>query len=138
MPGQGANEDSLIRCWRCGHPYAEDTRNVPRAAECTACHADLHVCRMCEFYDTRVARSCRETVAEEVIDKERANFCGYFTISGAHGPAAAATVAARAQLDELFGIADGQPGAPAAPEAARQALDALFNLGASGTGDKES
>lgn len=138
MPGRGTNEDGLVRCWRCGHPYAEDTRTVPRAAECAACHADLHVCRMCEFYDTRVARSCRETIAEEVSDKERANFCGYFTISSARRPAAAEAVAVRAQLDNLFGIAGGQTGAPSAPEAARQALDALFSLGESGRRDRES
>ena len=33
---------------------------------------------MCRFYDTRKAKSCAEPVADEVQDKQRANFCGYF------------------------------------------------------------
>jgi len=138
MPGGAKNDDGPVLCWRCGHPYREDTRSVPRAAECAACHADLHVCRMCEFYDTRVARSCRETVAEEVRDKERANFCGYFRISRARGPAATDATGARAQLDDLFGIGGGRSGVPGTPQAAREALDALFDRGNSGKGDKGS
>lgn len=138
MPGGAKNEDASVLCWRCGHPYAEDTRNVPRAAECAACHADLHVCRMCEFYDTRVARACRETIAEEVKEKERANFCGYFRISNARGPAATDTAGARAQLDDLFGVGAGRTGAPSTPHAAREALDALFDLGESRKDGRES
>lgn len=138
MRGGDENEDGPVLCWRCGHPYTGDSRSVPRAEECAACHADLHVCRMCEFYDTRVARSCRETIAEEVKDKERANFCGYFRISAARGPAATDATAARAQLDDLFGIGGGQVGAHGTPGAARQALDDLFSLGESGTRDKQS
>ena len=32
---------------------------------------------MCAFFDTSVANSCREPVADRVMDKDRANFCGY-------------------------------------------------------------
>ncbi|MEZ5445616.1 MAG: hypothetical protein R3F45_07550 [Gammaproteobacteria bacterium] len=135
MPGGGANQEDPVLCWRCGHPYAEDTRNVPRAAECAACHADLHVCRMCEFYDTRVARSCRETIAEEVKDKERANFCGYFRIAGGRGPAASDAGAARAQLEGLFGMGPAQSGGPGSPDAARDALEELFGVKGTGKGD---
>ena len=70
-----------------------------------ACRAELHVCLMCEFYDTSVAKSCRETVAEEVKDKQRANFCDYFRPNdGAYRPGdQSAADKAKAELDALFG-----------------------------------
>jgi hypothetical protein len=60
---------------------------------------------MCEFYDTSVAKHCRETVAEEVKDKTRANFCDYFrptTAAYCPGDLSAADKA-RAELEALFG-----------------------------------
>ena len=67
-----------LRCWKCGASLAELSLPLRRTDECRACRAELHVCLMCEFYDTSVAKSCRETIAEEVKDKQRANFCDYF------------------------------------------------------------
>ena len=70
------------QCWKCGASVQElllmPGQRVARLAECQQCRSELHVCRACAFYDTRVARQCRETVAEEVQDKVRANFCNYF------------------------------------------------------------
>ena len=65
-------------CWKCGASLDDEPLPLARTAECAACNADLHVCRLCEWYDTAVAKSCREPVAEEVHNKERANFCDYF------------------------------------------------------------
>jgi hypothetical protein len=132
--------DSL-NCWKCGHALDDMPMPLRRRDECPACGTDLHVCRMCEFYDTSVAKSCREPVAEEVTDKERANFCDYFR--GKPGVHAAGGVGeaedARAQLDALFGIDDDAQGPPSAADAqtlmdrkraeaddARKKLDALF------------
>ena len=60
---------------------------------------------MCCFYDIAVAKHCRETVAEEVRDKERANFCDYFKPRpGAYTTAAQGEAErAQAQLNALFG-----------------------------------
>ena len=33
---------------------------------------------MCEFYDSTVPKQCREDDAEEVIEKDRLNFCEWF------------------------------------------------------------
>jgi len=33
---------------------------------------------MCRHYEPRRARQCRELAADEVRDKTRANFCGWF------------------------------------------------------------
>jgi hypothetical protein len=101
-------QDNGLVCWKCGASVGAEPLPLSRLAECRACRAQLHVCRMCAFYDTRVAKACREPVAEQVNDKERANFCGYFQPrKDAHVPAAGAARNARAELDALFG--GGEP-----------------------------
>jgi len=95
-----------LQCWKCGAGLEEVPLPLARNAECPVCRADLHVCRMCEFYDTGVANSCREPVAEPVPDKQRANFCGYLRPRpGAHLAAGSGEeAAARAGLSALFGL----------------------------------
>jgi hypothetical protein len=97
-------QDELV-CWRCGESLADLPLPLARLAECRACRTELHVCRMCRYYDTSVAKSCREPVADEVSDKERANFCGWFMPrSAAYSPGNERKVAdAEAALDALFG-----------------------------------
>lgn len=90
-------------CWKCGAELAGLEPPLSRTDECRACRAELHVCRMCRFYDPTKSRSCAEPVAEEVRDKERANFCGYFTAApGRHRPREAAGAGARDALEALF------------------------------------
>ena len=96
--------NSLV-CWKCGTSLATLSLPLLRLDECRSCGAQLHACKLCEFYSTSVAKHCRETIAEEVRDKERANFCDYFQPRpGAHS-ASSLTEAERAksQLDALFG-----------------------------------
>ena len=127
--------DSL-HCWKCGQALDDMPVPLRRRDECPACAADLHVCRMCEFYSTSVAKSCREPVAEEVTDKVRANFCDYFRaqpIVAAAGGIDEAQ-AARAQLEAMFGVETDSGGDAetlmdrkrAQAEEARKQLDALF------------
>jgi hypothetical protein len=38
---------------------------------------------MCKFYDVRVYNECKESNADRVVDKEKSNFCDYFSpVSG--------------------------------------------------------
>lgn len=118
-----ANE-SLV-CWKCGTPLKGVPLPLARRAECPQCHAELHVCRLCHFYDPHVEGKCREDRAEEVRDKERANFCDYFKPRpGAYrAQDLARSQAAKSRVEALF----GQAAAPAAEDdAARRALDELF------------
>ena len=117
-----------FQCWRCGASLADEPLPLAREAHCHACSADLHVCRLCTFYDTRVANHCREPIAEKVNDKTRANFCGYLVPrGGAHAATDGAATAARVGLEGLFGLADGSTTAtPTTADAARGALDDLF------------
>jgi hypothetical protein len=92
-----------LNCWRCGAAVVEEPLPLSRAAECRACRAELHVCRMCEFYAPGRANDCREPVAEPVSDKARANFCGWFRPRAGLAPAGNdAAEAARRQLEDLF------------------------------------
>ncbi|MFN2339283.1 MAG: hypothetical protein ABR544_09965 [Gammaproteobacteria bacterium] len=97
---------SSLVCWKCGASIEEWPLPLSRLAECDACHAELHVCRQCLYFDTGKASQCREPVAEEVQDKTRANFCGYFQLRPDAYQSAddRAAEAARAELEALFGL----------------------------------
>jgi hypothetical protein len=96
-----------LTCWKCGSPLRIPLP-IGRRDDCPSCHADLHVCRQCAFYDAHAAKSCREPMADETSDKERGNFCDYFRAS-AQAPSRATSEAdaAKAKLDALF---SGKPG----------------------------
>lgn len=113
-------------CWRCGGSLAALTLPLRRLEECPACRAELHVCRLCAFYDPYVAKKCREDDAEEVKAKEQANFCDYFRPR----PGAFDSVAAQAEQrakDQLAALFGGGAQAPGSGEAG-SAADALFKV----------
>lgn len=95
----------MLQCHFCGAPVAVH-EPVGRDAECEKCGRDLHACRNCRHFDTRYARSCRETMAEPVDDLDRRNFCEYFSFSQAPfapaGPDEARQREARTRLEALF------------------------------------
>jgi hypothetical protein len=95
---------SLV-CWKCGTSLADLSLPLQRRDECRKCRAELHVCKMCVDYDTRVAKHCREPTAEEVSDKTRANFCGHYKPrEGAFvAPNTSEVDKAKAELERLFG-----------------------------------
>jgi hypothetical protein len=92
-------------CWKCGTSLAALSLPLRRLDECPKCRAELHVCKMCVDYDTRYAKHCREPIAEEVRDKERANFCDFFKPrpSAYTAPNIAEVDRARSELEKLFG-----------------------------------
>lgn len=57
---------------------------------------------ICTHYDAKAYNACREPAADRVVDKERANFCDFFTpFAGQHDMDAKADDA-RAKLEALF------------------------------------
>ena len=66
-------------CWKCKKEISIE--KPVRSDECPFCHADLHVCRACEFYESGAHNDCRESSADMVTDKERSNFCDYFRVA---------------------------------------------------------
>jgi hypothetical protein len=90
-------------CWKCGNSLVDVILPMSRNEACITCTADQHVCKMCLYYDGR--GGCNEDQAEDVSDKERANFCDYFTptqtvfaSTNKHS-----SEQAKAKLAELFG-----------------------------------
>ena len=117
---------TALVCWKCGASVAELPLPLSRLAECPKCRAYLHACRMCQFYDPRLTGQCREDRAEEVLDKEHANFCDWFKPRPeAHRPPdEGKNQAAKARFDSLFGAAASD--STDKPNAARDKLNELF------------
>ena len=102
---------------------------LSREAECNACHAQLHVCKLCIFYDPHVADQCQEPVADFVKEKERANFCDYFKPSPDAYQAKDMSKGQQSlsDLNELFGLEQEQDEAgKSEAEKARDKLNDLF------------
>ncbi|MCL2558025.1 MAG: hypothetical protein FWE09_06050 [Treponema sp.] len=100
-------------CWYCGSPI---TAREPfgRSLLCPDCGKDIRACRSCRFYRPGARGDCAEPNAEPPIDKERANFCDWFSLdrkfrgetAGLKGDAEKANAraaSARAAFDDLFG-----------------------------------
>lgn len=79
---------------------------IGRRDECPHCHADLHVCLNCQFYDPAVYNECHESNAERVLEKDRSNYCDYFStgtgLPRSSAPAANPADEARHKLESLF------------------------------------
>ncbi len=93
-----------MNCWHCGQAI-EVKERIEFRENCQTCDRALHVCRNCEFYDPSYNNQCRETMAERVVEKERANFCDFFAparLSRKSGAEPGARSAAQAKLDALF------------------------------------
>jgi len=116
--------DSAL-CWKCGASLAQLSLPLLRLDVCQQCGAELHVCKLCSLYDVAVAKHCRETIAEEVRDKQRANFCDYFVINPNAYQPPPSTTASRTALDDLFGGKTGS-NSTASADQVRSALDSLF------------
>ena len=120
-----AAENTLV-CWKCGASLAALSLPIQRLDACRQCGAELHVCRMCADYAVNLAKKCREPVAEEVFEKERANFCGFYQPRpGAYVPRDdSAAVRSKDALEALFG--GGSSVGPSSVDQARSALEDLF------------
>ena len=96
-------------CYRCGESLAALSLPFSRRDQCSSCSADLHVCKMCRFFDASVSRQCREDGADDVTEKERPNFCDWYvpTEKAFDPDRKSVTDNAREALDALFGDSDG-------------------------------
>ena len=80
------------------------------------------------YFDTAAPQQCREPVAENVSDKQRANFCGYFQINPQAYAGPSDQAADSRQLDALFGdgAAEAAAEASGSEDDLGQQLDQLF------------
>ncbi|MBI3556755.1 MAG: hypothetical protein HY074_10870 [Deltaproteobacteria bacterium] len=93
-------------CHKCGRQL-NATVDFGRQDTCEGCRSATHVCLNCLHYDTSRYNECAETVADRVVDKEKANFCDHFKPSEARKT----------------------PSGLSASEQARKAAEALFKKG---------
>lgn len=122
-------------CWKCKNPI-DAAQKIYRDTACEFCGADLHSCRNCKFYDAGSHYDCRENISDLVKDKERANFCEWFSaretfaggVASASGDASAgaAGVDKVAQARDAFASLFGETPTAQKPAAAKDAFNALF------------
>jgi hypothetical protein len=119
----------MRQCGHCGTAVTYD-EPIPRDAECTGCGKDLRACVQCRHYDPAYNNACRETMADPVVDKDRRNFCEYFSLAPVARRVAAPEgrqAEARSRLESLFGGGGNSAGAKPRPsDDARRKLEDLF------------
>ncbi len=63
-------------CWSCGREMTAN--DYGRELNCLGCGKPTRVCLNCRWHDTSKANACAEPMAEEVMAKDRPNFCNFF------------------------------------------------------------
>jgi hypothetical protein len=89
-----------MRCFGCDAVVELRTgERIGFRDTCERCGRDLHVCRNCAHHDPAAYNECRESSAERVGERDRANRCDYFAPGSAAG---GGQRGAAAGLDALF------------------------------------
>ena len=70
------SNEMLGKCWNCGAALV--SLDFGRENSCLGCGKPTRVCRNCRWFAPGRPNDCEEPMAEEVMDKQRANFCGFF------------------------------------------------------------
>src|SRR3972149_3940963 len=76
-PYTGKESTMNRACARCGREVGHEGK-VGIRDSCDGCLSDLHVCLNCRFHDPRAKNESRETQAEPVREKDKANYCEWF------------------------------------------------------------
>ena len=95
-------------CWYCGSPVT-NPEPLGRSLFCPDCGKDLRSCKNCRHY-RKQENGCAESQGENPSDKERANFCDWFSLnlkfretSAGEKNALDAATEAKAAFNKLFG-----------------------------------
>jgi hypothetical protein len=93
----------MSACHFC-HGDLDPKQRIVRDSVCPHCQRDLHACVQCRHYDPHAHNKCREPNAEWVSERERRNFCDYFSLNAkaATGVRTDRAQSARSKLDQLF------------------------------------
>ena len=92
----------MPECFFCGNPI-DPLAKVGMRDECPRCHRDLHICKNCRHYDPSAHNQCREHIAEYIPDREKANFCTFYTFRDGRMDDPSKDIAkSKAKLDALF------------------------------------
>ncbi len=88
-------------CHKCTNEIVFEVK-MQRTDTCPHCGVDLHVCRNCEYWDVGEPNQCREHITEYVADRERTNYCTFFTFRSGEPEKQADRDAVKSKLDSLF------------------------------------
>ena len=94
--------DTQATCHSCKKELDITANEVGRRDECPFCSSDLRVCLNCKFYDPSMYNECREPNAERVLEKDRSNYCDYFSIGSEAADSKPPADDAKKKLDDLF------------------------------------
>jgi hypothetical protein len=64
-----------VKCAACGAPAPA---NIMNDSACPKCHADLHTCRLCTYFDPGARFECRKTITARIMNKNARNLCELF------------------------------------------------------------
>ena len=126
-------EDSSLVCWKCGFDLSGMHLPISREARCKNCFSDLHVCRLCEFYNAKISDHCDAEVTDVPREPDRANFCDYFKPK-THAfveTSKSDSELAKQKLEELFGkstSSDGSVSTGGESNVSKQKLEELFGI----------
>jgi len=63
------------KCSACG---AKTPANISFESSCPKCHADLHSCRQCTYFDPGARFECGKPIAARIMNKHARNECELF------------------------------------------------------------
>ena len=90
-----------LNCFKCGTVLQFATQ-IGRRDECGSCKSDVHCCKNCQHYDAKAYNECKEPSAEVTREKDRANFCDFFTPRTGAGAGASAQKDLQSAAEALF------------------------------------
>jgi hypothetical protein len=64
-----------LKCAACG---AKAQSNITFDSSCPKCHADLHSCRQCTYFDPGARFECRKAIPARIVNKHERNTCELF------------------------------------------------------------
>jgi hypothetical protein len=90
-----------LNCFSCSKQLSFSAKPGFRS-ECPHCRSDVHVCKNCQHYDVKVYNECKETQADRIVEKERANYCEYYSPRSKGDSVGDEKAKLRAAADALF------------------------------------
>lgn len=73
-----------MSCYSCKKELTVEDK-IGFRQDCMFCGHDLHSCVQCQHYDPKVYNECRETMADRILEKEKANYCEFFALKASDG-----------------------------------------------------
>lgn len=94
------SEQKSGNCHYCGITLG--ALDYGRQDLCSGCRRDTRVCKNCVHYDTSYNNHCKENQAERVVDKDKSNFCDYFSPQAGLKATGTTRESLRSAADALF------------------------------------